>query len=222
MGPCNDRLSPPMATRSKSSQRWLKEHFSDPFVKKAQADGMRSRAAYKLEELVERGKLLRPGMVVVDLGAAPGGWSQVLRQTLRDRRGLDHGRVLALDILDMPPIAGVEFIHGDFREPEPLASLEALLEGAPVDLVLSDMAPNMTGVDTVDQARAMHLAELARDFATEHLKPGGDFLIKLFQGEGFDAYIADLRKGYTKLVIRKPAASRRRSNEVYALATGKR
>jgi 23S rRNA (uridine2552-2'-O)-methyltransferase len=211
-----------MATRSKSSQRWLKEHFSDPYVKRAQADGMRSRAAYKLEELVERGKLLRPGMVVVDLGAAPGGWSQVLRQSLRDRRGLDNGRVLALDILEMPPIAGVEFIHGDFREPEPLAALEALLGGTPVDLVLSDMAPNMTGVDTVDQARAMHLAELARDFASEHLKPGGDFLIKLFQGEGFDAYVADLRKRYTKLVIRKPAASRRRSNEVYALATGKR
>jgi 23S rRNA (uridine2552-2'-O)-methyltransferase len=211
-----------MATRSKSSQRWLKEHFSDPYVKKAQADGMRSRAAYKLEELVERGKLLKPGMVVVDLGAAPGGWSQVLRQSLRDRAGLDKGRVLALDILDMPPIAGVEFIHGDFREAEPLAALEALLAGARVDLVLSDMAPNMTGVDTVDQARAMHLAELARDFADQHLKAGGDFLIKLFQGEGFDAYVADLRKRYTKLAIRKPAASRRRSNEVYALATGKR
>jgi len=211
-----------MATRSKSSQRWLKEHFSDPYVKKAQADGMRSRAAYKLEELVERGKLLKPGMVVVDLGAAPGGWSQVLRQTLRDRAGLDKGRVLALDILDMPPIAGVEFIHGDFREAEPLAQMEALRGAAPVDLVLSDMAPNMTGVDTVDQARAMHLAELARDFADQHLKAGGDFLIKLFQGEGFDAYVADLRKRYTKLAIRKPAASRRRSNEVYALATGKR
>ena len=222
MQACFPGSTPPMATRSKSSQRWLKEHFSDPYVKRAQADGMRSRAAYKLEELVERGKLLRPGMVVVDLGAAPGGWSQVLRQSLRDRRGLDSGRVLALDILDMPPIAGVEFIHGDFREPEPLARLEALLGDSPVDLVLSDMAPNMTGVDTVDQARAMHLAELARDFASGHLKPGGDFLIKLFQGEGFDAYVADLRKRYTKLVIRKPAASRRRSNEVYALATGKR
>jgi 23S rRNA (uridine2552-2'-O)-methyltransferase len=222
MQACFPGLPHTMATRSKSSQRWLKEHFSDPYVKRAQADGMRSRAAYKLEELVERGKLLRPGMVVVDLGAAPGGWSQVLRQSLRDRRGLDNGRVLALDILEMPPIAGVEFIHGDFREPEPLAALEALLGGTPVDLVLSDMAPNMTGVDTVDQARAMHLAELARDFASEHLKPGGDFLIKLFQGEGFDAYVADLRKRYTKLVIRKPAASRRRSNEVYALATGKR
>ena len=211
-----------MAARSKSSQRWLKEHFSDPFVKKAQADGMRSRAAYKLEELIERGKLLKPGMVVVDLGAAPGGWSQVLRSALRDKRGDDKGRVLVLDILDMPPIAGVEFIHGDFREAEALSRLETLLGDSPVDLVLSDMAPNMTGVDTVDQARAMYLSELARDFAQTHLKPGGDFLIKLFQGEGFDAYVADLRRRYTKLVIRKPAASRRRSNEVYALATGKR
>ncbi len=208
--------------RSKSSHRWLKEHFADPFVKKAQAEGMRSRAAYKLEELIERGHLLAPGMVVVDLGAAPGGWSQVLRRCLRDKRGNDQGRVLALDILDMPPIAGVEFIHGDFREAEALSRLEALLDGAVVDLVLSDMAPNMTGVDTVDQARAMYLSELARDFADTHLKPGGNFLIKLFQGEGFDAYVADLRRRYTKLVIRKPAASRRRSNEVYALATGKR
>jgi 23S rRNA (uridine2552-2'-O)-methyltransferase len=211
-----------MAARSKSSQRWLKEHFADPFVKKAQADGMRSRAAYKLEEIIERGKLLRPGMVVVDLGAAPGGWSQVLRQSLRDKKGNDTGRVLALDILEMPPIAGVEFIHGDFREAEALSRLETLIQGETVDLVLSDMAPNMTGVDTVDQARAMYLSELARDFADAHLKKGGDFLIKLFQGEGFDAYVADLRRRYTKLVIRKPAASRRRSNEVYALATGKR
>ena len=211
-----------MATRSKSSQRWLKEHFSDPFVKKAQAEGMRSRAAYKLEEVLDRARLLKPGMVVVDLGAAPGGWSQVLRKALRNKRGDDAGRVLALDILDMPPIAGVEFIHGDFREPEALSRLEALLGGAEVDLVLSDMAPNMSGVDTVDQARAMYLSELARDFAQIHLKPGGDFLIKLFQGEGVDAYVLDLRKRYEKLVIRKPAASRRRSNEVYALATGKR
>jgi 23S rRNA (uridine2552-2'-O)-methyltransferase len=211
-----------MAARSKSSQRWLKEHFADPFVKKAQADGMRSRAAYKLEELIERGKLLRPGMLVVDLGAAPGGWSQVLRQSLRDKKGNDTGRVLALDILEMPPIAGVEFIHGDFREAEALSRLETLIQGETVDLVLSDMAPNMTGVDTVDLARAMYLSELARDFADSHLKTGGNFLIKLFQGEGFDAYVADLRRRYTKLVIRKPAASRRRSNEVYALATGKR
>lgn len=206
-----------MAARSKSSQRWLKEHFADPFVKKAQAEGMRSRAAYKLEELIERGRLLKPGMVVVDLGAAPGGWSQVLRRTLGAR-----GRVLAIDILDMPAIAGVEFVHGDFRDQEALSKLEELLNEQPVDLVLSDMAPNMTGVDTVDQARAMHLSELARDFAQDHLKPGGNFLIKLFQGEGFDAYVLDLRRRYAKLAIRKPAASRRRSNEVYALATGKR
>ena len=211
-----------MAARSKSSQRWLKEHFADPFVKKAQADGMRSRAAYKLEELLEKDRLLKPGMVVVDLGAAPGGWSQVLRRTLRDRQGNDDGRVIAMDILDMPPIAGVEFVHGDFREAEALSRLEALLGDARVDLVLSDMAPNMTGVDTVDQARAMYLSELARDFSEAHLRHGGDFLIKLFQGEGFDAYIADLRKRYAKLQIRMPAASRRRSNEVYALATGKR
>ena len=206
-----------MAARSKSSQRWLKEHFADPFVKKAQAEGLRSRAAFKLEELIERDRLLKPGMVVVDLGAAPGGWSQILRRSLGER-----GRVLALDILEMPPIAGVEFIHGDFREPEALSRLQALLGGAKADLVLSDMAPNMTGVDTVDQARAMYLSELARDFAGEYLKHGGNFLIKLFQGEGFDAYVLDLRRRYQRLVIRKPAASRRRSNEVFALATGKR
>src|SRR5688572_6821541 len=211
-----DGARAPMA-RSKSSPRWLKEHFDDPYVKRAQAEGMRSRAAYKLEELIERDRLLKPGMVVVDLGAAPGGWSQVLRRDLGGK-----GRVIALDILDMPPIAGVEFIHGDFREPGPLSQLEELLGGAPVDLVLSDMAPNMTGVDTVDQARAMYLSELARDFADTHLKPGGNFLIKLFQGEGFDAYVKDLRTRYDKLVIRKPAASRRRSNEVYALALGRR
>jgi 23S rRNA (uridine2552-2'-O)-methyltransferase len=178
---------------------------------------MRSRAAYKLEELIERDRLLKPGMVVVDLGAAPGGWSQVLRRVLGAR-----GRVLAIDILDMPAIAGVEFVHGDFRDQEALSKLEELLNDQAVDLVLSDMAPNMTGVDTVDQARAMHLSELARDFAQDHLKPGGNFLIKLFQGEGFDAYVLDLRRRYAKLAIRKPAASRRRSNEVYALATGKR
>lgn len=204
-------------TRSKSSHRWLKEHFSDPYVKKAQAEGMRSRAAYKLEELVERDRLLKPGMVVVDLGAAPGGWSQWVRQALGDT-----GRVVALDILEMPTLAGVEFIHGDFREDEVLARLEALLNGQAVDLVLSDMAPNMSGVDAVDLPRAMHLAELAMDFADRHLRPGGAFLIKLFQGVGFDEYVRALRARYDRVVIRKPAASRRRSPEVYALAQGKR
>ncbi len=204
-------------TRSKSSHRWLKEHFSDPYVKKAQAEGMRSRAAYKLEELVERDRLLKPGMAVVDLGAAPGGWSQWVRQALGDT-----GRVVALDILEMPTLAGVEFIHGDFREDEVLARLEALLNGQAVDLVLSDMAPNMSGVDAVDLPRAMHLAELAMDFADRHLRPGGAFLIKLFQGVGFDEYVRALRARYDRVVIRKPAASRRRSPEVYALAQGKR
>jgi 23S rRNA (uridine2552-2'-O)-methyltransferase len=205
-----------VATRSKSSHRWLQEHFSDPFVKKAQAEGLRSRAAYKLEELVERDRLLKPGMVVVDLGAAPGGWSQWVRQALGDR-----GRVIALDILDMPTLAGVEFLHGDFREDAVLSQLEAALDGHLVDLVLSDMAPNMSGVDAVDLPRAMHLAELAMDFADRHLRVGGTFLIKLFQGVGFDDYVRDLRKRYAKVVIRKPAASRKRSPEVYALAQGR-
>ncbi len=205
-----------MATRSKSSQRWLKEHFSDPYVKKAQAQGLRSRAAYKLEELVERDRLLKPGMVVVDLGAAPGGWSQWVRQALGD-----SGRVIALDILEMPSLAGVEFLHGDFREDAVLSALEAALDGQQVDLVLSDMAPNKSGIDAVDQPRAMHLAELAMDFADQHLRTGGTFLIKLFQGTDFDEYVRQLRRRYTKLAIRKPAASRQRSPEVYALAQGK-
>ena len=204
-------------SRSKSSQRWLREHFADPYVKKAQAEGLRSRAAYKLEELIERDRLLKPGMVVVDLGAAPGGWSQYVRQAMGD-----GGRVLALDILEMPPLAGVEFLHGDFREQAVLSQLETLLHGQRVDLVLSDMAPNMSGVDVVDQARAMHLAELAMEFADGHLRPGGAFLIKLFQGVGFDDYVRELRRRYEKVAIRKPAASRKRSPEVYALAQGKR
>ena len=206
-----------MATRSKSSQRWLQEHVSDPFVKKAKKEGARSRAIYKLEELIDRDRLLKPGMTVVDLGSAPGSWSQLVRARLGD-----SGRVVAIDILPMAPMAGVEFLQGDFREDEVLAQFETMVGDKPVDLVLSDMAPNMTGVDTVDQARAMYLSELARDFADKHLKVGGNFLIKLFQGEGFDAYVKDLRTRYDKLVIRKPAASRRRSNEVYALALGKR
>jgi len=206
-----------MATRSKSSQRWLKEHFSDPFVKKAQAEGLRSRAAYKLEELVARDRLLKPGMVVVDLGAAPGGWSQWVRQALGD-----SGRVIALDILEMPTLAGVEFLHGDFREDAVLSALEARLDAKPVDLVLSDMAPNMSGVDAVDLPRAMHLAELAMEFADRHLRVDGTFLIKLFQGVGFDEYVRELRRRYAKVSIRKPAASRKRSPEVYALAQGKR
>ena len=210
-----------MATRSKSSQRWLKEHFADPYVKKAQAEGMRSRAAYKLEELVERDRLLKPGMVVVDLGAAPGGWSQWVRQELDRMDPLKPGRVIASDILEMPTLAGVEFLHGDFREEAVLSKLLAMLNGEQLDLVLSDMAPNKSGMDSVDQPRMMHLAELAMEFADHHLRTGGTFLIKVIQGAGSDDYIRELRRRYAKVSIRKPAASRKRSPEVYALAQGK-
>jgi len=203
--------------RSKSSSRWLQEHFADPFVKRAQAEGWRSRAVYKLEELIERDRLLKPGMVVVDLGAAPGGWSQMVRARLGEK-----GRIFALDILPMQGIAGVDFIEGDFREESVLKTLEKHLDGAPVDLVLSDMAPNLSGVGSVDQPRAMHLAELAEEFADRHLVKGGAFLTKLFQGEGFDAYVKRLRQRYERVSMRKPKASRARSPEVYALAVGKR
>ena len=199
--------------RSKSSSRWLQEHFSDPYVKRAQAEGWRSRAVFKLEELIERDHLLKPGMVVVDLGAAPGGWSQVVNERLRG-----SGRIVALDILPMQGIAGVDFIEGDFREESVLRQLEAKLSGATVDLVLSDMAPNMSGVAVVDQARMMHLAELALDFAQQRLRPGGDFLVKVFQGEGFDRYLKALRTAFATVAPRKPRASRARSAEQYLLA----
>jgi 23S rRNA (uridine2552-2'-O)-methyltransferase len=204
-------------SRSKSSSRWLKEHFSDPFVKQAQAEGWRSRAVFKLEELIDRDRLLKPGMVVVDLGAAPGGWSQMVRERLGD-----SGRIVALDILPMQGIAGVEFIEGDFREEAVVQQLQATLDGAPVDLVLSDMAPNMSGVESADRDRALYLAELAQDFASQHLKPGGTFVVKLFQGRGFDGYVKDLRRAYERVSMRKPKASRSRSPEVYALAQGKK
>ena len=203
--------------RSKSSARWLKEHFDDPYVKRAQAEGWRSRAVFKLEELLERDRLLKPGMVVVDLGAAPGGWSQMVRERLGDAV-----RIVALDILPMQGISGVEFIEGDFRDEAVVQRLEATLGGVKADLVLSDMAPNMSGVDEVDQARAMDLVELAQEFARMHLKPGGAFLTKLFQGRGFDEYLKNLRKAYERVSMRKPKASRARSPEVYALALGKK
>ncbi len=201
--------------RSKSSARWLKEHFDDPFVRRAQAEGLRSRAAFKLDELLQRDRLLKPGMSVVDLGAAPGGWSQLLRERLGD-----NGRIIALDILPMQGIGGVEFIEGDFREDAVLEALQARLNGARLDLVLSDMAPNISGISDADQARSMHLAELALDFARNWLKPGGSFLVKLFQGTGFDEYLRGLRAGFDRVTLRKPKASRARSREVYALATG--
>ncbi|HKR77895.1 MAG TPA: 23S rRNA (uridine(2552)-2'-O)-methyltransferase RlmE [Rhodanobacter sp.] len=204
-------------SRSKSSAGWLREHFSDVYVKKAQAEGVRSRAVYKLEELIDRDRLLKPGMTVVDLGAAPGGWSQLVRQRLGEK-----GKVFALDILPMQGIAGVDFLEGDFREESVLRALEARLEGQKVDLVLSDMAPNMSGVALADQIRAMDLAELALDFSRQWLKPGGAFLIKLFQGAGFDDYLRSLRADFSRVTMRKPKASRARSREVYALAMGRK
>ena len=204
-------------SRSKSSSRWLREHFDDVYVKKAQAEGMRSRAAYKLEELLERDRLLKPGITVVDLGAAPGGWSQLVRKRLGD-----SGRVIAMDILPMQGIGGVEFMQGDFREPQVLIELETLLDGQAVDLVLSDMAPNMSGVALADQIRSMDLAELAADFSRQWLKPGGAMLIKLFQGAGFDDYLRSLRADFSRVTMRKPKASRARSREVYALAIGRK
>jgi 23S rRNA (uridine2552-2'-O)-methyltransferase len=204
-------------SRSKSSSRWLREHFDDVYVKKAQAEGLRSRAAFKLEELIDRDRLLKPGMRIVDLGAAPGGWSQLVRQRLGD-----NGTVIALDILPMQGIGGVDFLQGDFREESVLRQLEDRLEGNKVDLVLSDMAPNMSGVALADQIRAMDLADLALDFSRQWLKPGGSFLIKLFQGTGFDDYIRSLRADFSRVTMRKPKASRARSREVYALAVGRK
>ena len=199
--------------RSKSSARWLREHFDDPYVKRAQQKGYRARAAFKLEELNARDKLIRPGMCIVDLGAAPGSWCQLAAKLMGGR-----GRIVALDILPMAPLPGVQVLQADFTEDAALAALHEALGGQPVDLVMSDMAPNISGESAVDQPRAMYLAELALDFAGQVLRPGGDFLVKLFQGEGFDAYVRDVRQQFGKVVIRKPKASRPRSREVYLLA----
>lgn len=201
--------------RSKTSKAWMQEHVNDPYVRKAQAEGMRSRAAYKLEQLAERDKLLKPGMTVVDLGAAPGGWSQVAGRVAGER-----GRVVAVDLLDMTPVAGVTFIRGDFGDDAVLAEVQRIIGDGGVDLVLSDMAPNISGVATVDQARSVGLAELALDFAVNHLKPQGNFLVKVFQGSGFEALVADIRRKFVQVMIRKPEASRSRSSEVYVVAKG--
>jgi 23S rRNA (uridine2552-2'-O)-methyltransferase len=203
--------------RSASSKRWLHEHRSDTFVKQARHEGYRSRAVYKLEELDQRDHLLKPGQAIVDLGAAPGGWCQYIARKLGDR-----ARIVALDILPMDPLPGVTFIHGDFRDAAVLEQLEAAVGGNQVDLVLSDMAPNISGVDAADQAGAAHLAELALDFARNRLKPGGVLVVKLFQGEGFDGFLKNLRQVFAKVVLRKPKASRPRSREVYLVARGLR
>lgn len=199
--------------RSKSSARWLQEHFTDEYVKRARKDGYRSRAVYKLLEIHEKDRLLRSGLTVVDLGAAPGGWSQLSARLVGK-----PGRVMALDILPMEPLPDVEFIHGDFRESSVLERLLSALEGRTVDIVLSDMAPNTSGIKAVDQPSVMYLAELALDFARHRLRPGGDFLVKIFQGEGVDDYLRALRAAFTTVVSRKPGASRGRSAEQYLLA----
>ncbi|MBH2035446.1 MAG: 23S rRNA (uridine(2552)-2'-O)-methyltransferase RlmE [Pseudomonas sp.] len=201
--------------RSKTSQNWLREHFNDPYVKMAQKDGYRSRASYKLLEIQEKDRILRPGNTVIDLGAAPGGWSQVTSRVLGDK-----GRLIASDILEMDSIPDVTFIQGDFTEESVLAQILEAVGNHPVDLVISDMAPNMSGVKLADQARAMYLCELALDLAGQVLRPGGDFLIKIFQGEGFDVYHKQVRTMFDKVQMRKPLSSRDRSREQYLLARG--
>lgn len=201
--------------RSKSSHKWLREHFDDEYVKKAQQEGYRSRAVYKLKEIQDKDRLLRPGIKVVDLGAAPGGWSQVAVQFVGRT-----GRVVASDILPIEPISNVEFVLGDFREESVLNELLNLLGDEKADLVLSDMAPNMSGMDAVDQPRAIYLCELALDMVQLVLKPGGSFLVKLFQGDGADKFLQEFRRHFKTVKIRKPAASRPRSREVYVLGQG--
>ncbi|KIU45619.1 MULTISPECIES: 23S rRNA (uridine(2552)-2'-O)-methyltransferase RlmE [Pseudomonas] len=201
--------------RSKTSLGWLKEHFNDPYVKKAQKDGYRSRASYKLLEIQEKYRLIRPGMSVIDLGAAPGGWSQVTSRLIGGQ-----GRLIASDILEMDSIPDVTFIQGDFTQDEVLAQILEAVGNSHVDLVISDMAPNMSGTPAVDMPKAMFLCELALDLATRVLKPGGDFLIKIFQGEGFDVYLKDARKKFDKVQMLKPDSSRDRSREQYMLGRG--
>ena len=201
--------------RSKSSSAWLQEHFKDQYVLKSQQEGYRSRAAYKLLQIQEKDKIIKPGMNVVDLGAAPGGWSQVARQFVGAK-----GKVVALDILPMEQLAQVEFVLGDFQEEVVLNELLAMVNNEPIDLVISDMAPNITGVKAVDQPKSIYLLELAIDLADQVLKPGGTLLMKIFQGEGFQPLLAELRQRYQKVITRKPDASRTRSAEVYLLAKG--
>ncbi|WP_339878234.1 23S rRNA (uridine(2552)-2'-O)-methyltransferase RlmE [Pseudidiomarina gelatinasegens] len=201
--------------RSASSTRWLQEHFSDHYVQKAQKKGYRSRAVFKIEEIQQRDRILKQGQTIVDLGAAPGGWSQFVVDSL-------HGNceVIACDILPMDPIAGVDFLEGDFCDEEVLAALLSRIGGKNVDVVLSDMAPNMSGNDNVDQPRSMYLVELALDMCHQVLKPNGSFVVKVFQGQGFEEFLKDLRAAFTTVKTRKPDSSRARSREVYLVATG--
>jgi 23S rRNA (uridine2552-2'-O)-methyltransferase len=201
--------------RSKSSNRWMQEHFSDEYVKMAQVKGYRSRAVFKLEEIQDKDQIIKPGMNIIDLGAAPGGWSQFAREIIGKKN-----KIIALDILPIEPIEGVDFIQGDFREQAVLDELYAVLDGAEVNLVMSDMAPNKSGNKAVDQPRSIYLGELALETAKTVLTKGGTFLVKLFHGEGFEEFYQEVQKSFSKVVIRKPKASRPRSNEVYILAKG--
>jgi 23S rRNA (uridine2552-2'-O)-methyltransferase len=201
--------------QSASSQRWMKEHFEDKYVILAQQRGLRSRAVFKLEEIQKKDKLVKPGMTVVDLGAAPGGWSQLCTELVGAK-----GTVVACDILEMDAIAGVDFLHGDFREETVLDALLNRINGRNVDVVFSDMAPNMAGNDSIDQNRSMYLVELALDMCNQVLKKNGSFAVKVFQGEGFEPFLKDVRAAFTTVKSRKPDASRDRSRELYIVATG--
>jgi 23S rRNA (uridine2552-2'-O)-methyltransferase len=201
--------------RSNSSKKWLKRHVNDPYVQRSKKEGYRARSAYKLIEIDTRDKLLRPGMVVVDLGAAPGGWSQVIAKKVGEA-----GRVVAIDLLEMEPVAGVTFVQGNFGTRKGMEAVEGALAGRKADLVLSDMSPNITGIPMTDQARTMDLAEMARDFALLHLQSDGALLIKIFQGSGYDEYFLSLRRAFQKVLVRKPDASRDESAELYLLARG--
>jgi 23S rRNA (uridine2552-2'-O)-methyltransferase len=204
-------------SRSLNTKDWLRRHLTDPYVKRAQKDGYRSRSVYKLIELDEENRLIKPGMTVVDLGAAPGGWSQVTARKVGAK-----GRVIAIDLLDMAAIPGVTFLKADFSEKAGLDAIVAALAGRPADLVLSDMAPNLTGITVTDQVRMFALAELALEFSHEFLRPGGDFLIKVFQGAGYPEYVKAMRLMFAKAVVKKPNASRAESNEIYLLGKGKK
>ena len=198
-----------------SSKRWLDEHFDDEYVKKAKKLGLRSRAVFKIEEINNKDKLIKPGMKVVDLGAAPGGWSEYATKAVGD-----NGQVVACDILPMDPIAGVDFLQGDFREDAVLDALLTRIDGKNIDVVMSDMAANMTGNESADSARSMYLVELALDMCNQVLKKNGAFVVKVFQGEGFDQFVKDVRAAFTTVKTRKPESSRARSREVYLVATG--
>lgn len=206
--------------KNKFNKGWMAQHLSDPYVKLAQQRGYRSRAAFKLLEIDEQDRLIRPGMTVVDLGSAPGAWCQVVRERLAAPGGGIHGRIVALDLLPMEPVADVVFIQGDFREEDVLHRLEAALNGERVDLVVSDMAPNLSGVANVDAARMSHLIELAVDFAAQHLKPDGALLAKCFHGSGYDALVALFRRHFVRVAVRKPSASRDKSAETYLVGRG--